>query len=165
MGNGGQIRGALNELLKNGEELYAKVCEVTVVDEAAKTADVAPVDGSAEIFGVPLQADTQGEGLVVYPKVGSHVLVVFTSKHTAAVCGVSEVDGMSYKDTQGVEWSVKGGKVSVRNGDYSLKQAFYDLIDTIGRLTVTTGVGPSGIPVNKAEFDVVKENVGKILND
>jgi hypothetical protein len=60
---GGQVRQALQELYRSGEELYAKVCEATAVD-------VRPLDGTAEILGVPLQADTQGGGLVVFPKAG-----------------------------------------------------------------------------------------------
>ena len=165
MGDSGQIRRAINELTANGEELYAKVCEVTALDVSAKTVDVAPVDGTAEVFGVPLQADTQGGGLVVFPAVGSKALVVFTSKHTAVAVGYGEIDGIAYSDTQGAEWAVKGGKVSVKNGGYSLKQALDDLIDAIGQLTVTTGVGPSGIPVNKAAFDAVKQNIANLLND
>jgi hypothetical protein len=87
----------MSELLKSGEELYAKVCEVTAIDEAAKTADVKPVDGTAEIFGVPLQADTQGGGLVIFPKMGSNVLVAFTGKHTAVAVGFGEVDKAALK--------------------------------------------------------------------
>lgn len=153
----------MNELLKSGEELYAKVCEVTAIEAGAKTIDVSPVDGTAEIFGVPLQADSEGGGLVFFPKVGSKVVVAFTSKHTAVAVGFGEVDGIAYQDTQGVEWRIKDGKLSVKNGDYGLKQALDELIDAIGQLTVTTGVGPSGIPVNKAAFEGIKNNLAKFL--
>jgi hypothetical protein len=163
MTESGQIRKSLSELMKTGEEIYAKVCEVLSIDTAAKTIDVKPVDDTAEIFNVPLQADTQGDGLVVFPAAGSKVLVVFTSKHTAVMCNAGEVDGMAYKDTKGVELIIKDGKITVKNSAYGIAQAFNDLIDAIGKLTVTTGVGPSGIPVNKSEFDAIKQNLGNLL--
>lgn len=163
MAESGQIRSALNELLKTGEEIYAKVCEVLSVNDSVKTIDVKPVDGTAEVFNVPLQADTQHGGLVVFPSVGSKVLVVFTSKNTAVMCNVGEIDGLTYKDTKGVEWEIKDGKVTLKNSSYSIRQAFDDLIAAIGRLTVTTGVGPSGIPINKAEFDAVKQKLNDLL--
>jgi hypothetical protein len=62
------------------------------VDTGAKTVDVKPVDDTAEICNVPLQADAQGGGLVIFPRVKSNVLVSFTSKQTAAVIMYSEVD-------------------------------------------------------------------------
>jgi hypothetical protein len=163
MAESGQIRGALQELLKNGEEIYAKVCEVIAINAGAKTVDVKPVDDTAEIFNVPLQAGTQGAGLVVFPALLSKVLVVFTSKHTAVMCNVSEIDGLAYKDTSGAEWMIRDGKITVKNGSYSIKQALDDLIDAIVKLTVTTGVGPSGIPVNKEEFSVVKQKLNDLL--
>ena len=163
MAESGQIRSALNELLKTGEEIYAKVCEVLSVNDSVKTIDVKPVDGTAEVFNVPLQADTQHGGLVAFPSVGSKVLVVFTSKNTAVMCNVGEIDGLTYKDTKGVEWEIKDGKVTLKNSSYSIRQAFDDLIAAIGRLTVTTGVGPSGIPINKAEFDAVKQKLNDLL--
>jgi hypothetical protein len=163
MNESGKIREAIGILAGNGEELYAKVCAVLAVHEDTKSIDVQPVDGTAEIMNVPLQADTQSNGLVIFPKKGSRVLVVFTSKHTAVMCNTGEIDGIEYKDTQGVEWRIRDGKITVKNSRYSLKQAFDELMDAIGKLTVTTGVGPSGVPINKTEFEAIKQKINNLF--
>jgi hypothetical protein len=55
------------------------------------------------------------------------------------------------------------GLLSVKNGKYSLRTAFDDLLTAINALTVTTGTGPSGTPINFAQFDAVKSNLNNFL--
>jgi hypothetical protein len=83
----GNIRKIIREAAATGDQIYSKVCRVAAVGQ--KSIDVEPVDGAAAIYDVPLQADTDGDGLLLVPKEGSYVTVVFTGKHTAMVCGVS----------------------------------------------------------------------------
>jgi hypothetical protein len=45
-----------------------------------------------------------------------------------------------------------------------LKDILSDLIDAIGALTVPTGVGPSGLPINKTQFDAIKTRLDNILS-
>lgn len=53
-----------------------KLCEVTSVDTKARTIDCQPLDETAPILDCSLQADREGaEGLTLYPKVGSLVVV------------------------------------------------------------------------------------------
>ena len=53
-----------------------KVCEVTSLDRGARTIDCQPLDETAPILGASLQADSGGtQGLTLYPKVGSLVIV------------------------------------------------------------------------------------------
>jgi len=74
-------------------EYYAKSCKVLEVDEATRTCDVEPYDGTAAVYNVRLQATESGEkGLVLIPVVGSGVLVVFISKSRAFVALSEEVD-------------------------------------------------------------------------
>jgi hypothetical protein len=74
-------------------EYYAKPCEVLTVDESARTCDVRPYDGSADIYGVRLQAvEGSDKGVVQIPKSSSAVLVVFISKSRAFVSLCEEVD-------------------------------------------------------------------------
>ena len=60
----------------NSGEVEARVCVVTAVDVDARTVDCEPLDESAPILGVNLQAN-QGlaTGIVTFPKKGSHVIV------------------------------------------------------------------------------------------
>ena len=86
------LAGALKNLTKTSDEVYAKVCEVLEVNEDEKTINVKPVDDTAEIFNVRLQAESETGGLVLFPKVGSMVLVVFINKNNAAVVNTSEIE-------------------------------------------------------------------------
>ena len=55
------------------------------------------------------------------------------------------------------------GLLSVKNDAYSLQKAFEDLIKAIKVLTVTTGTGPSGTPINFAQFDLITTNLKNLL--
>ncbi len=54
------------------------------------------------------------------------------------------------------------GKITLGNGSVDLLGLIDQLIDAICKLTVPTGVGPSGIPINKAEFSAIKTQLGLI---
>jgi hypothetical protein len=111
--------------------------------------------------------NNNNEQILITPKAGSYVLVVDLSGgnyRDLAVIGFSEVEKLEYKDTQGFEVIIKDGKMSVKNSSYGIKQAIDELIDAIGKLTVTTGVGPSGIPINKAEFEAIKQKLNNLLS-
>ena len=46
------IKELIQKLAESGNELYAKIAEVTAVDTDVKTCDVKPIDGTSEIFGI-----------------------------------------------------------------------------------------------------------------
>lgn len=73
MGNIGQM---IKALAHQGANIEAQLCTVTAVDAAARTVDCEPLDESAPLLGVNLQAN-QGltSGMVLIPKVGSYVIV------------------------------------------------------------------------------------------
>ncbi len=48
-------------------------------------------------------------------------------------------------------------------GGAGLKKTLEELIDAITKLTVTTGVGPSGVPVNVADFIKIKQGLNDYL--
>jgi hypothetical protein len=54
----------LQKLTDTGEQVYAKVCTVRRADKETKCCDLAPIDGSAELFEVSFQPDVQGGGLL-----------------------------------------------------------------------------------------------------
>jgi len=58
-----------------------------------------------------------------------------------------------------------GGLVQVKNKNYSLLNAFVDLISEIKQLKVTTGVGVSGVPIpdNIVNLQTIKNNIEKLL--
>jgi hypothetical protein len=165
------IREAIRALAANGNELYAKLCRVVAVDADKKTVDVEPLDGTAGLFDVPLQADVQGEGLVSVPKSGSVVLAVFLGKHTAVVSQVSEVDVFRYAQNGLLfELDSEAKKMGLSNADTGLLQLFgkmkdiaANLNDIVTNLIVLTSMGPS-TGLDPASIASLLENTQAIMD-
>lgn len=122
------------------------------------------------------------KGSVVLPKVGSRVLLSrIGTSNELYVSMFSEVDRMllTIGDKQSVEVTeglleaktdksnlriTPEGFTIVRDGA-GLKKTLTDLCEAIGRLTVTTQSGPSGVPINAAEFSAIKQELNKYLED
>ena len=78
--------------------------------------------------------------------------------------------GVSFDDADSILLRSLTGKIKIEKdginiqvGVVSLKKVFDELITAIGNLTVPTGVGPSGIPINKPEFEALKTKIGTLL--
>lgn len=54
-------------------------------------------------------------------------------------------------------------KLQLKNKDTSLKDILTDLITALTTMTVPTGVGPSGTPINAADFEAVQMEIDKLL--
>lgn len=119
------------------------------------------------------------KGFVVIPAVGSKVLVsrigggdrLSVKLFSAADKIVYTVDELSVTaDKEGVnilakESNIKvtpGGLTLIRGGS-GLKKTLTDLLDAICKLTVTTAVGPSGVPINVADFVKIKQDLENYL--
>lgn len=75
----------------------AVVCTVTAVNTTARTIDCEPLDESAPILNVNLQANQDStHGLCLFPKVGSYVLVGFANNgQSAYLCLADEVESLT----------------------------------------------------------------------
>jgi hypothetical protein len=156
------LASAIRQLSDKNEEIYAKVCEVLSFDQLERTVDVKPIDASAEIFGVRLQADSDNGGLVLAPKIGSFVLVVFLNKNAALVVNTSELD---YYDLiiDKVNFKVDKDGFLLRKENETLKKLMADLIAAIKKMSFTTNVGPTINLINIAEFEAVEKRFNKFL--
>ena len=108
-------------MAQSGAEMYNKICVVDSVDEDARTIDCTPLDERAPLLGVNLQANQEQEdGVVLFPAVGSYVLVGFISQSVATVLMTSEVTKTVIKigDT---EMTVEDGSVMVKVKDSTLE--------------------------------------------
>ena len=86
------LRQAIRQMAMSGAELYCKVCTVDAVYEDTRTIDCTPIDESAQLLGVNLQADQEQEvGVVQFPAEGSDVVVAFLSANVAVVMLTTEV--------------------------------------------------------------------------
>jgi hypothetical protein len=172
------IAGALKKITQSNDEVYAKVCEVLEVDAVEKTVNVKPVDDTAEIYNVRLQAESETGGLVLFPKVGSMVLVVFINKNNAAVVNTSEIEKLElvienselqidkdkflFKREQ-VHLEVDQEGFLLKKENETLKKLMADLITAIKALKFTTNNGPTINLINIADFIALENRFNQFL--
>lgn len=111
------VRSLIRRLAQDGSEIYCKICTVDKVYEESRSADVTPIDESAPILGVNLQASQESDkGLVVFPKEGSYVVVAFISEAVAAVVLTDEIDKtlLTIGDTS---LEIVDGSITINGGE------------------------------------------------
>lgn len=80
------IADAIRQMAKGGRQTVSLICTVDSVDKETRTVDCTPLDEGAPLLGVNLQAN-QGSnfGVVVFPRIGSFVVVGFVADGSAGV--------------------------------------------------------------------------------
>lgn len=178
MADENDFAGAIKKLTKTNDEVYAKVCEVLEVNQSEKTVDVKPMDNTAEIFNVRLQAESETGGLVLFPKKGSAVLVVFINKNSAAVVNTSEIEKLElvienaelqidkdkflFKRDQ-VQLEIDQAGFLLKKENETLKKLMADLIKAIKALKFTTNNGPTINLINIADFIALENRFNQFL--
>lgn len=156
------IRNLFNNRLKEASNtsFLGKVKAVNA-DECTCTIDT---DDDVSYDEVLLRSVTGVEkGLLIIPKVGSKVMVSrIGGRNELYVSMFSEIDEILVT-IKNAEYSItaQGHKMNV--GSSGLKKSLTDLIDAIMKMTVTTGVGPSGTPINASDFLKIKEDLKNYL--
>lgn len=86
----------IKEIVKltfKSEKIYSEVCTIVSVNETERTCVCQPIDDSAQLQKVRLQAiKNQSVGLVQIPKVGSYVIVTFIDNRNSFISTLTEVD-------------------------------------------------------------------------
>jgi hypothetical protein len=83
----------LKEAAMRNEELYLKLCKVDSVNETERTINCTPVDDSAKLISVDLQAMQEKKlGLLTVPKIDSEIIVGYLDKNNAVVLLYTEID-------------------------------------------------------------------------
>ncbi len=143
---------AIRQLAENGDEVYAKIGIAQEVNEAERVCDVEPLDGSAPILDVRFQADTEGDGEVKIPKIGSPVLVGFIDKETAVIINWSDLDRYNLK-IESTEFEIDKDGFRLKRENENLKEVMEDLLKEVGKLcdevnkiVVSVGTTPN-VPV------------------
>jgi len=107
--------------------------EVLSVDRTAGTCDVRPLDGGAEILDVRLRADDgTDKGTVVYPAVGSAVIVspIGNSRTAFYVAMFSRVDGVR-AEIGNAKMAMDKDGFALEKGADSLKGLLDGLVDQL----------------------------------
>jgi hypothetical protein len=85
---------SIREIAKT-DKAYSLSCLVNGVDTSTNTCDVEPLDGSSDILNVKLIA--QSNGLLIYPKINSLVIVSFLDPNNGFVSMYSDIDDIKIK--------------------------------------------------------------------
>ena len=73
-------------MAQGGKQVVNLICSVDAVDKDARTVDCTPLDESAPLLGVNLQANQGSQfGVVVFPRIGSYIVVGFVADGSAGV--------------------------------------------------------------------------------
>lgn len=151
-----------------------------VDDVRDRVCDVLPLDG-ATLKNVRLNTElTNQVGLVITPVKGSKVLVTKLSELDSFVSLFSEIEqvelligntSVTIKDSElgmtlgGAEVKVAGDKFLIKNGAYTLKKAFNELIAEINAAIITTPAGPGNIaPVTVTKLTEIDNKINGLLN-
>lgn len=153
---------------------------VRSVDETRRTCTVEAGGIGYDDVRLHAVADAGRKGFCFIPTVGSVVLVsriggsnelfaAMFSEVDAALLTIgekttvrAEADGLTLAagDTA-LEATADGLKLT--RGSAGLLKTLSDLCDALARLTVPTAVGPSGVPVNAADFTAIKNELKQYL--
>lgn len=94
--------------------------------------------------------------------------VTITSDNSSTVIKAS--DATATVNTDGIELkngsstiTVTSGGLTLKKGGAGLKKTLESMLDAICQLTVPTGVGPSGVPINMASFQQIKAEVSQYM--
>lgn len=112
------IRETIRQLARSGRQSVSLVCTVDAVDKMARTVDCTPLDESAPLLGVNLQANQESTfGVVAFPKVGSYVVVGFVADGAAGVVlltdEVESIEAVISGDTARISADKDGVRVIV----------------------------------------------------
>jgi hypothetical protein len=156
------IKQLIQQLAYTGQELYAKVCKVTSVDEETQTADVEPLDGSSPIYDVYLVVDMEQGGFYLQPKVGSLVCVAFIGKETAIVVGSSALDKVECT-SEGFSLKIENGKIQIKNEQANFKKLLNNLLTELKGAIIQTPSGPGNFaPQNVAKFEEINNKINQL---
>ena len=155
------IKELIQKLAESGNELNAKIAEVTAVDTDVKTCDVKPIDGTSEIFDVFLNLD-ETTGQFREPVVGALICIVFITKETAVAVNYSELKQYNVKIKE-TEFTIDENGFLLKKADENLAKLMDDLLKEILKMKFTTNTGSTITLVNSPEFTAIKNRFKNLL--
>lgn len=165
----GNIKNRLVELARRAQEMRIVVCRVDEVNRARRTVYCTPIDESAPLPAVNLQANQGGDtGVVVFPKQGSYVIVgVMNTGGAAAVLLTDEVESIEIDvpyqaDTDNGGIVLNGGSLGGLVKIEALTEKLNGLVDVVNGLirnynahthtySATPTAGTTAIPLDPAD--------------
>jgi hypothetical protein len=174
------ISDLLNKIIDpNTEGSYSLVGTVIEVNESDRTCEVEPINGTAILYDVKLQAnETRDKGFVIFPTKGSEVIVTLLNDKTGFVSVFSDFDKAEIvTGGQRLFFDAKGLKLSKQNADlreqldkmFDLQSDILQLLTSFQLMTnvgVTTNVMPNiivDLQKLKVKNEQIKTTIGQII--
>ncbi len=149
-------------ILSQNDKSNLQVAKVVKVTGNICTVDFE--DGRPLLDQVRLKAviDDDENAFLIIPKEGSYVLISPLAGNNAnqIIAAYSVVERLELKIERTLFKIDKEGFLLSRQND-SLQNVLSDLIDAINSITVPTGTGPSGTPINSPSFNNIKLRLQK----
>jgi hypothetical protein len=140
------------------------ICVVKSVNEDAQSCDVFDENDSEDvIFNVRLGASFEESSCVLFPKVGSYVVVTLLDRSNAYVSNFSVVDKCVLKAENGISFDAQKGKVEVKNNLSDLKSIFESIVSFCEQATYTNSAGPTAVANNVTVLAQVKIKINNLL--
>ncbi|MBO2009165.1 hypothetical protein [Hymenobacter negativus] len=143
------LREQIQQMIRGEIPTQALLGTVLTVDRAKGVCDVQPAEAGAPVLlDVALRTVEGVGGFVLWPKEGSFVVVglVDNDPNHCYVAMVSEV-----------------AQFTLSTATDSAGKLFADLFAAIGQLSVTTGTGPSGPPINLPAFQALAQRAAQLF--
>jgi hypothetical protein len=160
--------------MKQAKELANAIRNIGKVEDPVFVATVKAVDKNKDVVDVEYNDFELGEirlqavvkanskGIKFYPVIDSVVIVQrLGNRGEFFITLYSEVEQV-VMEVGSTKFDIKDG-VLIKNGTETLKKILDDLIAEIQKITVPTNVGPSGVPINIAQFTTIKTRVSNLL--
>ena len=132
-----------------------------VIDSNGSRSAIIPKQDSW-VLCIPVAGNEADLVVIAYSEIESISIVHEGVKITTGSDGVKVENGQSSLTVKDSEINIVSGKVEIK-GLESLKTILDDLITQITMLTVPTGIGPSGVPINSAAFTAIKTRLNNVL--
>ncbi len=179
--NAAKIRAGLKALSDEPYEIISGTVVSGSVDSEEYTTSVQPCDDSEPIQGVRLSSVTNNpNGVILIPANGSNVVigsidgpgewsVIKTSDLEKMIVTIGSTkltvtDGtVKAEDGSGAELTMHNGKFSIKNESKDFKTVFDNILQHVLALTVPTGTGPSGTPINATDFAADKTDIDNLF--
>ena len=153
-----QLRQEIKDL--NKQKAINMTVKVTAIDDSLPIGPTCTVEiaESVLIYRVRLRSVTGSKaGFLIIPVIGSYVIISRIGlSNEWYVSMFSEVEEIRSETV---------GKISILNTVENLKTIMNDLLAAIEAITVTTPAGPSGPPINIADFIAINLRINNLLSD
>ncbi len=136
--------------------------KITEINETNETCSAKALVSNLEYSDILLSINKSG--IVEIPEVNSKILcgIIENNKASVFVIKTEKTDKIIIRNSGDYILSFDG-KIEIKNNTGDLKTIISDLINAIKIITVPTGVGPSGVPINVVQFDAVLQKLNLLM--